>query len=76
MSAQPVAFLAVEDIHAITRQTIARQDVAVNVIPDGSGTGPRACHSAISEFTGEPVDFEIQQDLADMANRRSLKWIR
>ena len=68
---QPVAFLPVADIHAIRRR-----DIAVSVIQDGHGQGAGRCHSAISGFTNSLIVFEIQQVLADIANRRPLKWIR
>ncbi len=67
---QPVAILPVSGV-----RRIHRNGHALDTIEDGHGDDVRRCHSAIVGFTGEPIDLELQDALAKLANSNPLEEI-
>lgn len=62
---QPVAILPVKEI-----RDNRRTDGVLNVVEYGSLASD--CHSVINGFTGTEADLELQQALADIANKHPL----
>lgn len=58
----PYAILKVADI-----RQVRRKEWELDAKEFGHKDNP--CHCAITGFSGTPVDLELQQDLAEIANR-------
>ena len=61
---QPVAILPISDV-----RHIRRNNLTLDAVEGGHGSGMSQCHSAIVRFTGEALDLELQDALAELANR-------
>lgn len=66
---QKLVILNVEKIRAITCDKIF---LDVIYFPTGKGKRRNKCHCRIKGLTGGPTDQDIQQDLADLANRSQI----
>ncbi len=61
---QPVAILPVSDV-----RRIRQNGQPLDAVEYGHGVGMSQCHGAIVGFTGGPLDLELQNALAELANR-------
>ena len=64
---QPVAILPVSDV-----RRIRRNGQPLDAVEDGHGDGVGQCHSAIIGYTGEPLDLDFQDALAELANAHAV----